>query len=1761
MFGGGVRFWKSIDHPRDAKGQFRDVPDWHVAPGSVSRNQRETANRINAFAQASPWGLDITPENFDIGSSVGGQTAWIASIDHAPHLAGLNMTYHPEGLGGRSAPVFFNEGNTHITPEWLAMDADERQRSWWEEVGRNSLYLRPDDFEDDLSEMAALLSVMDSGPASDVISLAYAAMAMGETAEIDEQWPGLLPVIRREAVLAGLPVDDGPIALPRPDDDRVRMGVEFVVKDKPDREDFEDWSAQSKAIAKWEQGVLAAVSEGFISPADADALGARDPGLGGSDRWAPLPSTLWHVGTATSDIIGDGFKSRNDLDMVAGRGLAGGSPYTTSFTDDEVTARDIYSSMLEARAFAAGEVTLGDLLDADAAGKWGEPYAVVREYAVVNFANSGGFSNVEKRRMVEFSVADREGVGFHSWTMDQGYLPVPHTRRFTKDGEETEGDVLQQVFIDATLSGPPTDARWGAYTSFLRARQNAGGPMDPYYAGTDWRALSKVPTSDIAIIEVEPIPGAMGYPVSAEKEWRVASGDAVKVTGAFKPDSTLVPEPRTTLWRGLDFGQVDEAEVERIAADPEAWVFERLKGDLGMHWTDVADVAWRFGGSDWEHYGAGSPWRAGIVIEGAAPERDVVVVGTPEWREMAGERGIIPPDDPDYFEHEVTLQRTDDVDISAIHLQVSNGVDYGSTTHRIDLERLAALEREASKPDDDERSLGSVPTLEPTPAWVDYDTAVEMLRNDDGRLILANRRGDLAPILAHLEGVLDPDVIGFKMGDDDGELDLFNGNTRAYVGALSLRDGYVEIRADADYTPEMHAALFSQLPLLTDQPRVMFHPDPYSKPKGIIIDTADAWASLAANEDDDFPGDPPDDLSRFAPLDEVMGRAGMSDADVSLSIYGSEGREQIEAELEEAREDRADRDRADRGAWTQIGTDDEASSLGDDARSTTLEDERLAKMGLFYGEDFRRQVQYHRTDTPLVQLWARYEAEGAGEEFFAWVSDEGYEGALDDHLAGFTHESPYGWGFRADIERLSIDENGNIEFKVHFVDEDGDSHGVSTRTMNSDGEVSHDFLEVYESARGSHLATAWNRYNDAWYLANGFPDVSVHAALSDGGYMWAGDFFEAPADTKRRAINLVEERSRRILDGDSDATPAQRISAIQALADIEEMGDLDDIEAMGGIPFWEIAHLGLHDAVREDRDWVGRVALRGISWSGTKDLAALAGFDRDDLPSAEAYEPDYSNLSAPWAAAMENRHGIERSWRQHLNEHSPYTVAADGTFPGGVVRRVGDGFHVHVTNDHIAPSNLGEFIAQTALVADVGTEYSPGYISFDPGIGDERRVEVLDAVNGAIDGNANEGPGYDWVSQEFSEEGAAFIRNARGTDYLAQTLPRTDEPWEVFTSSGAAGAFPGLILDAPLVATKGDDERWTLSTVGGDPVVAIKRTSISADKTLYDIESFTDDENMIAVIHSVIRHTSYGPSIRWSGEGVETLGNDWSIDGFPKDTSLRLHGDEAYSAWPAEWPGGLTTARGNKFGRSVGFGLGDSVGFGLGDGEFGTGRFAPTYDEGNVTWAITEAIDIGSFDVPRLARHLTGEIGATLSANDGIDANPALADAVGRWETIRLRLSDGESPVDPDEIVRTVFGTQDTNGLGSVRVADREIIFDMREFRADMERAEIVRKREHAEATEALRSQAVPEHVADQVSVRGDGSTWLFYEGDYPLSDLAEAMPAIVAQSDGSVSIEAIQNSHLVPIVRALQAVDVEVDLDLDARRLVVRRGTVGGTL
>lgn len=273
----------------------------------------------------------------------------------------------------------------------------------------------------------------------------------------------------------------------------------------------------------WEASVGRAVSLGMLDPKTADDRGWYD-----AWQMKPIPDApLWHVTTAKRAVLSSGgLKSRRELNQVAGHGLGAGDDTTVSFTANHQTAKDIERAMHEARAAARGEFTVAEMLDRAEKG---------------TDADHGYASDLRKQLAldgldqpvprVRIYSLKKEGLDTTIGLADEADI---RARGWEPLGKPVVGGDGISRYSNASRPASPEELhekRLTAYKAFAAYRGFAGGPIDPLFMSVDATAIATMEPADIAILEGRPAnPNVHGKWFDGLSEWRVYTGDAVKVT-------------------------------------------------------------------------------------------------------------------------------------------------------------------------------------------------------------------------------------------------------------------------------------------------------------------------------------------------------------------------------------------------------------------------------------------------------------------------------------------------------------------------------------------------------------------------------------------------------------------------------------------------------------------------------------------------------------------------------------------------------------------------------------------------------------------------------------------------------------------------------------------------------------------------------------------------------------------------------------------------------------------------------------------------------------------------------------------------------------------------------------------------------------------------------------------------------------------------------------------------------------------------------
>jgi predicted ABC-type ATPase len=303
---------------------------------------------------------------------------------------------------------------------------------------------------------------------------------------------------------------------------------------KPDETDDQRQERRDKEQV-WEQKTLAAVSEGKLDPAMAEARGA---GLNVSGKvFQPLPDVpLYHVTTAADAVIADGLKSRFELNMGQGTGLGGGDDKSISFAADPKIGGEIRDAMLEAHDVANGKISVQDMLDQAAKGE-GTPSPYLTNtvrWGSANLAGSPDWNPGDPYPMgldalIHGNELSPTKFGGYSEEDMPGWTP----RKDSYSWMGGDGKMRYNTFERPMSAEQLRSDTFDFYKTFSAVREDAGGRLNPLFFSSDLKAFAATPKDQIQLLEFKKQPGAMGVSLSAGGlgEWRTYSGKAVKYVG------------------------------------------------------------------------------------------------------------------------------------------------------------------------------------------------------------------------------------------------------------------------------------------------------------------------------------------------------------------------------------------------------------------------------------------------------------------------------------------------------------------------------------------------------------------------------------------------------------------------------------------------------------------------------------------------------------------------------------------------------------------------------------------------------------------------------------------------------------------------------------------------------------------------------------------------------------------------------------------------------------------------------------------------------------------------------------------------------------------------------------------------------------------------------------------------------------------------------------------------------------------------------
>ena len=288
---------------------------------------------------------------------------------------------------------------------------------------------------------------------------------------------------------------------------------------------------------EWDQATLAAISLGKITHEQAYELGSNEiarPDWHSGPRFKPLPQTLYHVTTHLAEVRQHGLKTRYELGMQSGHGLGGGTNMAVSFTEDLDTARQIYSAIIEAIRVLTNRLTVEQMLDMAYKGTGAKQPWITHaiQWGGGHFVSSD-WKPGEPYPPLFQAFLDKKKYVHPGWgtTDEKADEDMPGAEPIGDGWVGGDGKKRHYEYKVPITEDEYRDIRFDWFKTWLYTREEAGGPMNPLFFSTDIDALARIPESEIAILQFEPVPGALGTRESALGEWRTYTGKAVRFMG------------------------------------------------------------------------------------------------------------------------------------------------------------------------------------------------------------------------------------------------------------------------------------------------------------------------------------------------------------------------------------------------------------------------------------------------------------------------------------------------------------------------------------------------------------------------------------------------------------------------------------------------------------------------------------------------------------------------------------------------------------------------------------------------------------------------------------------------------------------------------------------------------------------------------------------------------------------------------------------------------------------------------------------------------------------------------------------------------------------------------------------------------------------------------------------------------------------------------------------------------------------------------
>lgn len=315
-----------------------------------------------------------------------------------------------------------------------------------------------------------------------------------------------------------------------------RPEFRMAPEDWPKDRQMEYHERQFDAERDWKASIRRGLSLGHLDIGRAKELGYHPGGHEHQDTyhpdttgWHPMPEHLYHVTTNLPGVRERGLRSQRELGVTTGHGLGSSEPDSISLTDSPRIAHGILHGLHEYHHFlnhgkpedlierarrgdGGSKPFHHDLIRHDGGGDWEEGKPLPRS-----------LDAMIRGKTVSHSFGTQADIDKEK---GPGWVPHPESEPYMG---RTDGEPMHSHWERDATPEEQLHRKSSFYKAFALFRQAAGGSYNPGFMSNDVKRFASMDPSHFALLHVRPKPGAQGYRLPGEEEWRTTTGDALEV--------------------------------------------------------------------------------------------------------------------------------------------------------------------------------------------------------------------------------------------------------------------------------------------------------------------------------------------------------------------------------------------------------------------------------------------------------------------------------------------------------------------------------------------------------------------------------------------------------------------------------------------------------------------------------------------------------------------------------------------------------------------------------------------------------------------------------------------------------------------------------------------------------------------------------------------------------------------------------------------------------------------------------------------------------------------------------------------------------------------------------------------------------------------------------------------------------------------------------------------------------------------------------